>query len=66
MNARLCEQQQNQPSVLVRISVMLCLAALVLAIYWPALGFGYVRFDDPEYVTGNHYVQSGRVGGRVP
>jgi tetratricopeptide (TPR) repeat protein len=25
--------------------------ALVVAVYWPAMGFGYVQFDDPEYIN---------------
>src|SRR5687767_14875095 len=43
------------PVWLVRIG----LVALVLAIYWPALRFAYVQFDDPEYVLENAVVRAG-------
>ena len=43
------------PVWLVRIG----LVALVLAIYWPALQFGYVDFDDPDYVLENPPVRAG-------
>lgn len=41
------------------LGIRLALVALVIAVYWPALGFGYVRYDDPEYVTNNSVVQGG-------
>jgi len=37
----------------------LLLAALTLALYWPAHGFGFVNYDDPVYVTLNPQVQKG-------
>lgn len=39
--------------------VRLGLVVVVLAIYWPSLNFGYVDFDDPEYVSENRHVQTG-------
>ncbi len=35
------------------------LAALVVAVFWPARGFEFLRFDDPIYVTSNPLVQGG-------
>ena len=32
---------------------------LTLAVFFPARHFGYVSYDDPEYVTGNRHVQAG-------
>ncbi|MEM7410007.1 MAG: hypothetical protein AAF430_07235 [Myxococcota bacterium] len=37
----------------------LVLAVLTLAVYGQALGFEFVRFDDPRYVTENPQVQAG-------
>ena len=35
------------------------LAALVLAVFWPLVGFGFVHWDDDVYVTENTRVQNG-------
>lgn len=35
------------------------LALLTLAVYLPVLAHGFIRFDDPYYVTGNPRVQAG-------
>jgi tetratricopeptide (TPR) repeat protein len=35
------------------------LTALVLAVYWPAISFGYVNYDDPWYVVNNPQVRNG-------
>lgn len=35
------------------------LLGVTLAIYARALGFGFVDYDDPEYVTGNAFVRAG-------
>jgi len=35
------------------------LALVTMALYWPALRFGFVNFDDPDYVTANPHVQGG-------
>jgi protein O-mannosyl-transferase len=37
----------------------LALVALTLAAYWPVLGFEFLNYDDPDYVTANVYVQRG-------
>jgi tetratricopeptide (TPR) repeat protein len=39
--------------------IRLALVALVIAVYWPAMRFGYVQYDDPEYVSQNIRVQQG-------
>ena len=39
--------------------VTLVLVAVTLWLYWPAGNFGYVAYDDPDYVTGNPAVQAG-------
>jgi len=39
--------------------VALLLAVLTLAIYFPALGNGFVNYDDPDYVTANSNVLHG-------
>ena len=39
--------------------VGLALAAITSAVYFRALGHGFVQFDDPSYVTENRVVQSG-------
>ncbi|MRR10887.1 hypothetical protein EG831_12630, partial [bacterium] len=35
------------------------LGVLVLATFWPATGFDFLNFDDPDYVTKNPQVQAG-------
>jgi protein O-mannosyl-transferase len=35
------------------------LAASTAAVYWPALGFGFINYDDSDYVTQNPRVQAG-------
>jgi len=35
------------------------LGLVTLALYWPAMGFGFLAFDDPGFVTENAYVQGG-------
>ena len=42
--------------------VSLGLLAAVAVAYWPVRGFGFVRFDDPLYVTENPYVLAGLTG----
>ncbi len=39
--------------------VCLLLAAVTLAVFWPATGFDFVNYDDPLYVTDNPHVQAG-------
>jgi tetratricopeptide (TPR) repeat protein len=36
-----------------------CLALAVLALYWPLTRYGFVNFDDDEYVTANPHVLGG-------
>lgn len=43
----------------VAAGVGLSLALLTLATYLPVLAHGFIRFDDPLYVTRNHHVQAG-------
>jgi len=35
------------------------LAVATIAVYWPAMRYGFVNYDDPEYVTANPHVQGG-------
>ncbi|HTL17260.1 MAG TPA: tetratricopeptide repeat protein, partial [Patescibacteria group bacterium] len=35
------------------------LIACILALYWPVLHFGFISYDDPDYVTSNTAVRSG-------
>ena len=41
--------------------VFLCvlLAAVTFVVYWSVTGYGFVDFDDHEYVTANPQVQAG-------
>jgi Flp pilus assembly protein TadD len=39
------------------ICVLLALA--VAAVYWPVVGYGFVDYDDPEYVSVNPHVMAG-------
>ena len=41
------------------IAICVLLALLVLVVYWQASGFGFVNFDDGEYVFKNPNVQHG-------
>ena len=44
-----------------RRTLLLCLllALAIAAVYWPVLKFGFINYDDPDYVSGNPRVQSG-------
>ena len=39
--------------------VSIALAATVAIVYWPVRHFGFVRLDDPLYITDNPYVRNG-------
>lgn len=39
--------------------VCLLLAVITLAVYWPATGFDFINFDDPEYILYNPVVHQG-------
>jgi Flp pilus assembly protein TadD len=39
--------------------VLICLTVTVAVAYWPVGRFGFVRFDDPTYVTENPHVLGG-------
>jgi len=39
--------------------VWLALGAVTVAVYWPVLQFGFINYDDSEYVTQNPYVRAG-------
>jgi len=45
-----------------RLILLLVLAALVLAIYWPVLHADFLTLDDNDYVTGNATVSAGLSG----
>lgn len=42
-----------------RIAICIVLAAVTAAVYWQALGFDFVNFDDTTYVTSNAHVKAG-------
>jgi Flp pilus assembly protein TadD len=42
-----------------------CLALAVLALYWPLTRYGFVNFDDDEYVTANPHVLGGLTANSV-
>ncbi|MGB9618961.1 MAG: hypothetical protein ACPL7K_00955, partial [Armatimonadota bacterium] len=42
-----------------RLFISFLLAALIAAIYWPAVGYGLVNLDDRYYVMNNPHVRSG-------
>src|SRR5262245_26142709 len=45
--------------------VCLTLVALVLTLYWQTTGFGYVDFDDAEYVRDNVMVRAGLTAANI-
>ena len=48
----------------VRREAALCavIAAVTLIVYWPTLHYGFIGFDDPDYVVDNVHVQQGFTG----
>ena len=44
------------------VGIVLALLAATLVVYWPALGFEFLSYDDPDYVTNNPQV----IGGLTP
>jgi protein O-mannosyl-transferase len=36
-----------------------CLAAAIVAVYWPVYNYDFVKYDDHVYITGNSNIQSG-------
>ncbi len=41
------------------LGLLVLLAALTLALFWPAVGYDYINLDDPQYVFGNARVLTG-------
>lgn len=41
------------------LGLMVLLAALTLALFWPATRYDYINLDDPQYVFGNERVLTG-------
>ena len=41
------------------ILISICLAAAIVAVYWPVYKYGFVKYDDDAYVTDNKNIQSG-------
>src|ERR1035438_4987482 len=39
--------------------MVLLLALVTMALYWPVTGHDFINFDDPGYVTANPHVQGG-------
>ena len=42
--------------------LLLLIAVITLAVYWPVLGNNFITYDDPDYVTGNLMVRRGLTG----
>ncbi len=44
-----------------QIAALICLALAVVttALYWPITHYGFVNFDDDDYITNNSHVQAG-------
>ena len=43
-------------------NVILVIASLILVsfvLYWPIVGFGFIDYDDPDYITNNYFVRQG-------
>ncbi len=51
-------EQPNRESRTVTIWAISSLVAAVVLVYWPALGFDFVNWDDPWYVANNDLVKS--------
>ncbi|MGA2114565.1 MAG: tetratricopeptide repeat protein [Bryobacteraceae bacterium] len=47
------------------IGIAILLVAAIFAVYWQTLHFGFVNYDDPDYVTGNVHVRAGLTAGGV-
>ncbi len=41
------------------LGICLLLVAVTLAVYWPVMRCDFVNYDDPDYFTANHHVQTG-------
>ncbi|MFA5293727.1 MAG: tetratricopeptide repeat protein [Phycisphaerae bacterium] len=39
--------------------ISICLAAAIIAVYWPVYKYDFVKYDDDTYVTNNINIQSG-------
>jgi hypothetical protein len=39
--------------------ICLTLAAGTLFVYWPVFGYGFINYDDSEYITQNYHVRAG-------
>ena len=46
------------PRFLVWLMAVL-LVLVTLTLYWPTTGFGFINYDDPQFVTSNAHVQGG-------
>jgi protein O-mannosyl-transferase len=53
------EPAARRREVLTAVLIGLVLAAAIEAVYAPVVGFGFVNWDDPWYVTGNSHVAGG-------
>ena len=47
----------------VDLAVAAVVAVVTLAVYWPAGSFGWINFDDGQYVSGNAHVLGGLTAG---
>jgi len=60
-NPQRCLPPANRPGNPLARPVWICvlLAAITAAVYWPAVGFDFVNYDDPEFITLNPHVPGG-------
>src|SRR5260370_19402192 len=57
----MAEAQQPSPKSDWKRTLLVCslLALVTVAVYLPVAKHRFINFDDPDYVTGNPYVQAG-------
>jgi len=41
------------------ILICLCLAAAIVALYWPVYKYNFIKFDDEDYIINNRNIRSG-------
>ena len=53
------ETTQQTPNRLLILGIYFALFLVTLLVYAPVYHFGFVNFDDPDYVTNNPHVRNG-------
>ncbi len=47
------------------IAIAAFLVIAIFVVYWQTLNFGFINYDDPDYVTGNAHVRAGLTGSGI-